>query len=121
MWRRSPPSRLGTFWVYEGGTLGFRTLHVYLPESGLIMAMGLNSEPADDQIIALALSVDETLVSQGALPAPCRCRRLSRRVLGAPDRARVIAALSVLADTAQSVTGPTRTVEDLLRAVRVSL
>ena len=60
---------LGTFWVYEGGTLGFRTLHVYLPESGLIMAMGLNSQPADDQISALALSVADTLVSQGALPA----------------------------------------------------
>ena len=62
--------QLGTFWVYEGGTLGFRTLHVYLPESGLIMAMGLNSQPADDQIIALALSVADTLVSQGILAAP---------------------------------------------------
>ncbi|WP_222265728.1 serine hydrolase domain-containing protein [Modestobacter marinus] len=61
---------LGTFWVYEGGTLGFRTLHVYLPESGVIIAIGLNSATADDQIIALALSVHETLVAQGAVPAP---------------------------------------------------
>jgi D-alanyl-D-alanine carboxypeptidase len=61
---------LGTFWVYEGGTLGFRTLHVYLPEPGLIMAIGLNSQPADDQIVALALSVIDTLVSQGVIPAP---------------------------------------------------
>jgi D-alanyl-D-alanine carboxypeptidase len=61
---------LGTFWVYEGGTLGFRTLHVYLPESGFIMAIGLNRQPADDQIVALALSVIDTLVSQGVIPAP---------------------------------------------------
>jgi hypothetical protein len=38
-----------------------------------------------------------------------------------PDRGRVIAALSVIADTAHSVTGLTQTVEDLVRAVRVSL
>jgi D-alanyl-D-alanine carboxypeptidase len=61
---------LGTFWVYEGGTLGFRTLHVYLPDSGLIMAVGLNSQPSDDQIIALALSVIDTLVSQEVISAP---------------------------------------------------
>ena len=34
------------------------------------MAMGLNSQPADDQIIVLALSVIDTLVSQGVIPAP---------------------------------------------------
>jgi D-alanyl-D-alanine carboxypeptidase len=61
---------LGTFWMYEGGTLGFRTLHVYLPESGVVMAMGLNSATADDAIITLALAVHETLVEQGAVPAP---------------------------------------------------
>jgi D-alanyl-D-alanine carboxypeptidase len=61
--------KFGTFWFYEGGTLGFRTLHVYLPESGVIMAMGLNSAPADDQILALAESVYDTLVSQGVIPA----------------------------------------------------
>ena len=61
---------LGTFWFYEGSTLGFRVLHVYLPESGLIMALGLNSRPADSQIALLALSVYDTLVEQGVLPAP---------------------------------------------------
>jgi hypothetical protein len=53
-------------WVYEGETLGFRTLHVYLPRSGPIMAMGLNSQPADDQIGALVLAVYKTLVSRGS-------------------------------------------------------
>jgi D-alanyl-D-alanine carboxypeptidase len=61
---------LGTFWLYEGSTLGFRVLHVYLPESGLILAVGLNSHPADNQIALLALSVFDTLVTQGVLPAP---------------------------------------------------
>lgn len=60
---------IGTFWFYEGETLGFRTLHAYLPESGAIIAIGLNSHPADDQIGPLAASVYETLVAQGVIPA----------------------------------------------------
>src|SRR4051794_4863432 len=40
---------LGTFWFYEGETLGFRALHAYFPDSGLIIAVGLNSGTADDQ------------------------------------------------------------------------
>jgi D-alanyl-D-alanine carboxypeptidase len=59
----------GTFWFYEGGTVGFRTLHVLVPESGLIVAIGLNSMPADDQIVVLVLAVVETLVEQGVVPA----------------------------------------------------
>jgi D-alanyl-D-alanine carboxypeptidase len=59
----------GTFWFYEGGTVGFRTLHLYLPESDLIVAIGLNSMPADDQIVVLVLAVVETLVEQGVVPA----------------------------------------------------
>ena len=58
-------AKLGTFWLYEGGTLGFRTLHVYLPGSGVIMAMGLNSAPSQDHIVALAMSVYDTLASHG--------------------------------------------------------
>jgi D-alanyl-D-alanine carboxypeptidase len=61
---------LGTFWVYEGGTLGFRTLHVHLPESGLVMAIGLNSQPSDDRIVELALAVHETLVAHRVVEAP---------------------------------------------------
>jgi D-alanyl-D-alanine carboxypeptidase len=53
---------LGTAWYYEGGTLGFRTLHVYLPESGVIVAMGANSATDDDQISLLLESVFRTLV-----------------------------------------------------------
>jgi D-alanyl-D-alanine carboxypeptidase len=61
---------IGTFWFYEGETLAFRTLHVYLPESEVIIAIGLNSHPADDQIGRLPVSVYETLVSQGVLSPP---------------------------------------------------
>jgi D-alanyl-D-alanine carboxypeptidase len=57
--------KFGTVWVYEGGTYGFRTLHVYFPDSGLILAMGLNSLPDEDQILALSESVYDTLVSDG--------------------------------------------------------
>ena len=58
---------LGTFWFYEGETLGFRLLHAYYPESGLIVALGLNSRPDEDRIGALATSVYDTLVARGAL------------------------------------------------------
>jgi D-alanyl-D-alanine carboxypeptidase len=58
---------IGTFWFYEGETLGVRALHVYLPESEVIIAIGLNSHPADDQIRSLAVSVYETLMSEGVL------------------------------------------------------
>ena len=34
------------------------------------MALGLNSHPGDNQITRLALSVYDTLVTQGVLPAP---------------------------------------------------
>jgi D-alanyl-D-alanine carboxypeptidase len=53
----------GTFWFYEGATLGFRTLHLYFPRSGVIMAMGLNSQPSQDHIADLAALVYNTLVS----------------------------------------------------------
>ncbi len=62
---------LGTFWFYEGQTLGFRFLHVHFPESGVIVAMGLNSSPDEDQIVVLATSVYDTLAAHGVVePAP---------------------------------------------------
>ncbi|WP_232807192.1 serine hydrolase domain-containing protein [Geodermatophilus chilensis] len=62
---------LGTFWFYEGQTLGFRFLHAWFPESGLIVAMGLNSRADEDRIGVLATTVYETLVAHGlAEPVP---------------------------------------------------
>lgn len=59
--------QLGRFWFYEGETLGFRTLHAYLPRSGVIFAMGLNSQPTVDHIGELAASVYDILVKHGAI------------------------------------------------------
>ena len=61
---------LGTFWFYEGQTFGFRFLHAYFPESGLIVAMGLNSSPDEDRIGDLATTVYDTLVAHGVVKAP---------------------------------------------------
>src|SRR3954465_13819739 len=56
---------LGTFWFYEGETLGFRAVHAYFPDSGLIIAFALNSATADDQIATLMTSVYDTLLTHG--------------------------------------------------------
>jgi D-alanyl-D-alanine carboxypeptidase len=58
---------LGTFWFYEGETLGFRVLHAYFPDSGLVLGIGLNSATADDQIGALTTSVYDTLQKAGLI------------------------------------------------------
>lgn len=55
--------KFGTVWLYEGGTLGFRTLHIYFPKSGVIMAMGLNSYSATDRIVALAAGAHDTVTA----------------------------------------------------------
>jgi D-alanyl-D-alanine carboxypeptidase len=62
---------LGTFWFYEGQTLGFRFLHAYFPDSGVIAAMVLNSSPEEDRIGDLPTAAHDTLRVHGALePAP---------------------------------------------------
>jgi D-alanyl-D-alanine carboxypeptidase len=67
---------LGTVWLYEGGTAAFRTLHVYVPESGVILALGLNSYTAPstrdsvtDQITNLAVAAYNTLLAHGVVSA----------------------------------------------------
>ncbi|MEX5717937.1 serine hydrolase domain-containing protein [Geodermatophilus maliterrae] len=62
---------LGTFWFYEGETLGFRALHAYFPDTGLIIAIGLNSATADDQSATLMKAVYDTLLTNGMIrPQP---------------------------------------------------
>src|SRR4051794_35170061 len=60
---------LGTYWFYVGEGLAFRVVHAYFPDSGLIIAIGLNSatESANDQIGALAETVYETLRANGLI------------------------------------------------------
>jgi D-alanyl-D-alanine carboxypeptidase len=58
---------LGTFWYYEGETLGYRMLYAYFPKSDLVMAVGLNSQPnaKEDHIGELMITVYETLHKAG--------------------------------------------------------
>ncbi|MGZ0199413.1 serine hydrolase domain-containing protein [Streptomyces sp. RM1] len=44
----------GPVWTYAGGTFGFRVLHVYVPETGVLIAIAVNSE-VDDNAPALKL------------------------------------------------------------------
>jgi D-alanyl-D-alanine carboxypeptidase len=78
-------SKFGTVWTYEGATFGFRALHVYFPQSGVVMAMTVNSQPAEDQISTLALSVYDSLVSHGMIVGFRHPRQRSRPVPGTDD------------------------------------
>ncbi|CCH89570.1 (Serine-type) D-alanyl-D-alanine carboxypeptidase [Modestobacter italicus] len=62
--------QLGTFWFYEGQTLGFRAVHAFFPESGLIIAFALNSsvEGSNDQIGPLMQTLYETVEAAGLIP-----------------------------------------------------
>jgi D-alanyl-D-alanine carboxypeptidase len=60
--------KFGTFWVYLGGTFGFRVLHLYFPQSGIIVAIGVNSQPTQSALPALAESIYDTMESHGLIP-----------------------------------------------------
>ena len=63
-------AQTGIIWDYEGQTFGNRVLYLYLPRSGIIIALALNSAtspPAsNDDIADLAASVYQTLQNAGA-------------------------------------------------------
>lgn len=39
----------GTFWFYQGETLGFRAVHLYFPDSNLVVAIFANSRPVEKE------------------------------------------------------------------------
>jgi D-alanyl-D-alanine carboxypeptidase len=45
--QRYDPKAGGTFWFYQGETLGFRAAHLYYPSSGLVVAIFANSRPVE--------------------------------------------------------------------------
>ncbi|HMF28641.1 MAG TPA: serine hydrolase domain-containing protein [Candidatus Cybelea sp.] len=53
----------GTIWFYEGITLGYRSVHLYLPRQDAVIAFALNSQPdsKEDQAGKLALMIYDTL------------------------------------------------------------
>jgi D-alanyl-D-alanine carboxypeptidase len=60
-------SGLGTFWFYEGMTLGYRMVHAYFPQENVILAIGLNSQPPDGKNASgqLVQTVTQTLKANG--------------------------------------------------------
>jgi D-alanyl-D-alanine carboxypeptidase len=60
-------SLTGTIWDYEGETFGYRVAHYYLPRSGMIIALAVNSATGNDDIGDLAGSVYQTLQNAGAV------------------------------------------------------
>ncbi len=60
---------LGTFWFYEGESLGYRMVHCYLPREDAVIAFGLNSQPdgAQDHVKDLVQSIYGTLHGAGRL------------------------------------------------------
>jgi D-alanyl-D-alanine carboxypeptidase len=55
-------TRLGTLWFYEGETFGARVAHIFVPASGIAVAIGVNSASDDDHLVDLVLRVYETLL-----------------------------------------------------------
>ena len=43
--RKAP--KMGSFWFYQGETLGFRATHLYFPSSGVVVAIFANSRPVE--------------------------------------------------------------------------
>jgi D-alanyl-D-alanine carboxypeptidase len=56
---------LGTVWYYEGETTGFRVVNIFVPRSGTVIAIGVNSATLDDHTAALATFVYQTLHKAG--------------------------------------------------------
>ena len=57
----------GTVWYYEGQAFGARVLYFYFPHSGIIVALAANSSTDNDDLLATAVSVYQTLQKAGAV------------------------------------------------------
>jgi D-alanyl-D-alanine carboxypeptidase len=63
--------KMGTFWFYQGETLGFRAAHLYFPSSGLVVAVFANSRPVEreSQIAQLFAQLYATIKKYAPKPA----------------------------------------------------
>ncbi|HZV79222.1 MAG TPA: serine hydrolase domain-containing protein [Candidatus Binatus sp.] len=59
--------KLGTFWFYEGETLGYRMTYVWFPKSNVVFAVGINSQPTKDHVGALMQAIWQSLHNAGVL------------------------------------------------------
>ena len=62
--------KLGTFWFYQGETLGFRAAHLYFPTSGIVVCLFANSRPteANSQLQKLFGTVYASIQAAGLHP-----------------------------------------------------
>jgi D-alanyl-D-alanine carboxypeptidase len=62
-------AQTGKVWFYEGMTLGYRMLHLYLPKQDAVIAFGLNSQPdsKQNQSGKLMMTIFETLHQAGKI------------------------------------------------------
>ncbi len=61
---RSTRASIGSFWYYEGMTLGYRMLYAWFPKTNIVIAVAANSQPPDggNRLGALLESLYLTLV-----------------------------------------------------------
>ena len=62
--------KLGTFWFYQGETLGFRATHLYFPDSGIVVCLFANSRPQESQSKLQALFATLYAHIQAAVKRP---------------------------------------------------
>jgi D-alanyl-D-alanine carboxypeptidase len=55
----------GTYWYYQGETLGYRMIYVWYPKSDVVIALGANSQPTKNHIGALLESLWSALHKAG--------------------------------------------------------
>jgi D-alanyl-D-alanine carboxypeptidase len=58
---------LGTVWLYQGVSLGYRTAWVYLPKYDAVYVVSLNSQPREDAVVPLLQTIFKTLKEHAAL------------------------------------------------------
>jgi D-alanyl-D-alanine carboxypeptidase len=60
---------MGSFWFYEGETLGYRCAYVWLPNSDTVYTVAVNSQTsgAEDAIGALLQNIYATLRARGTI------------------------------------------------------
>lgn len=57
--------KYGTYWYYQGETLGYRMLYVYFPKRDVLFAVGINSQPTTNHIGDVLEGVWEALHKAG--------------------------------------------------------
>ena len=78
----------GTFWFYEGETLGYRMIYFFVPKSDAVIAVGLNSQPdgKQDKGGPLLLTIYKTLHAAGKSKAFVRLDQTQiREILARTD------------------------------------